>query len=156
MQPKHTLRLLLLLIYIPIAVGIPVLAATGRQPNKIPGWFIACTIVYFASLFIYTNVYIRLHRDELRDTEALERLEQWAVKHRPGILNTLLVSSIAGIIIPLLLFSLGHRNPLNRFIIGYWFVVSVITLVLCVRSKLRGFSDRGQASDLVGKDPRIP
>jgi len=96
MQPKQTLRMLLLSLCIPIALGIRFLAVTGRQPNQIPRWVTACVLLYFASVFIYTNVYVRRHRDELRDAEWLERRKESAVKHRRGILNTLFISSMAG------------------------------------------------------------
>jgi len=132
------------------------LAVTGRQPNQIPGWVTACIVLYFASVFIYTNVYVRLHRDELRDAQGLERRKEWAVKHRRGILNTLFVSSMAGLIIPLVLFFSGHLDPPHRWVNGYCFVVSAITLALCIRSKLRGFSDRQPSKDAAGKDLRIP
>ena len=156
MQPKRTLRMLLLSLWIPIALGIPLLAVTGRQPNQIPRWVTACVLLYFASVFIYTNLYVRRQRDELRDAEGLERRKEWAVKHRRGILNTLFISSPAGLIIPLVLFFSGHLDPPHRWVNGYCFVVSAITLALCIRSKLRGFSDRQPSKDAAGKDLRIP
>jgi hypothetical protein len=133
--------MLLLSLWIPIALGIPFLAVTGRRPNQIPGWIAACVLLYFASVFICTNVYVRRHRDELRDAKVLERRKEWAVKHRRGIVNTLFISSMAGLIIPLVLFFSGHLDPPHRLLNGYCFVVSAVTLALCVRSKLRGFSD---------------
>jgi hypothetical protein len=148
--------MLLLSLWIPIALGIPFLAVTGRQPNQIPGWITAGVLFYFASVFIYTNVYVRRHRDELRDTKGLERRNEWAVKHRRGILNMLFVSSMAGLIIPLVLFFSGHLDPPHRWVSGYCFVVSAITLALCVRSKLRGFSDPQPSNNSAGKNPRIP
>jgi peptidoglycan/LPS O-acetylase OafA/YrhL len=156
MQPKQTLRMLLLSLCIPIALGIRFLAVTGRQPKQIPRWVTAGVLLYFASVFIYTNVYARRHRDELRDAEGLERRKEWAVKHRRGILNTLFISSMAGLIIPLVLFFRGHLDPPHRWVNGYCFVVSAITLALCVRSKLRGFSAPPPSNNSVGKDPRIP
>ena len=148
--------MLLLSLWVPIALGVPFLAVTGRWPNQIPRWATAGVLFYFASVFIYTNVYVRRHRDELRDAKGLERRKEWAVKHRRGILNTLFVSSISGLIIPLVLFFSGHLDPPHRWLNGYCFVVSAITLALCVRSKLRGFSDRQPSNDAAGKDLRIP
>jgi uncharacterized membrane protein YbhN (UPF0104 family) len=156
MRPKQTLRMLLLSLWIPIALGIPFLAVTRRRPNQIPGWATAGVLFYFASVFIYTNLYVRRHRDELRDTKGLERRKEWAGKHRRGILNALFISSMAGLIIPLVLFFSGHLDPPHRWVNGYCFVVSAITLALCIRSKLRGFSDRQPSKDAAGKDLRIP
>jgi hypothetical protein len=132
------------------------LAVTGRRPNQIPRWATAGVLFSFASIFVYTNVHVRRHRDELRDAKGLERRKEWAVKHRRSILNTLFVSSISGLIIPLVLFFSGHLDPPHRWVNGYCFVVSAITLALCVRSKLRGFSDRQPSNDAAGKDLRIP
>jgi hypothetical protein len=156
MQPKRTLRTLLLSLWIPIALGVPFLAVTGRQPNQIPRWATAGVLFSFASIFVYTNVHVRRHRDELRDAKGLERRKEWAVKHRHGILNTLFISSMAGLLIPLVLFFSGHLDPPHRWVNGYCFVVSAITLALCVRGKLRGFSDRQPSNDAAGKDLRIP
>jgi len=146
----------LLSLWIPIALGIPFLAVTRRWPNQIPGWATAGVLFYFASVFIYTNVYVRRHRDELRDTKGLKQRKEWAGKHRRGILNALFISSMAGLIIPLVLFFSGHLDPPHRWVNGYCFVVSAITLALCIRSKLRGFSDRQPSKDAAGKDLRIP
>jgi len=146
----------LLSLWIPIALGIPFLAAMGRRPYQIPGWATAGVLFYFASVFIYTNVYVRRHRDELSDTKGLERQKEWAVKHRRRILNGLFISSMAGLIIPLVLFFRGHLDTPHRWVNGYCFVVSAITLALCIRSKLRGFSDRQPSKDAAGKDLRIP
>ena len=142
MEPKRKLRLILLAFWVPWIVGISYVIATGRQ--QLPGWVVGCMLLYSGGVLLCATVFAKKHRGDLRDAEKIRKQQEWAKRHRHGIVNALLIGSTAAFLTALVLLLRGHLAPQNKIVSGYCIVVSVITLILCIRVKIRGYPDERQ------------